>query len=783
MYWLLDPATQAKIRADITALTIGLSTIVGSTQEDQTFPFAGRKDRRKALEVIRHLSGGEDLVIDPFSGSGTFSYAGTELRRTVRAGEWEPFAHRLSTAPWRVPAGADVVAALAAIENGVGAALRELYAIVCVCGNPHVLDSQFFDRVPLRYTGVTAHERLGANGETITYRQSAKCPTCGATEKFFDATDQAHLDDVESRPVPAAYAALFSRDLIPNSRINLSGAMTVYGNLFPHRSKLALAYLWNAIQALSTTDATRGALEDAFLAIIPQAKFKDYRGKSQDIHPPENRLREVNIYTRFLDSVRTRLSRLRAYGFSGAAPIENVDFRDLLTSTPVGSAQLVFTDPPWTDGVAYFEKAQLYQPWLGFDLAHDGARLAGEVIVTDAPSRVDKHGLDQWWDDIAELFEAAGKATRDLGYLALFFRPIPAPKWLENLNRLKLIARRAGYEPLLSIDVTSPDPAMRIQQSAAYVFAGDIIFVFVRLPEPVRRRFIGDVELDHLAFRAAANLQQRAMGPFSFGEWTVEMGRLVIEAGVPVLNLPAQDPLRRELFHRYTAPVEGRPGLVLTDAEAPFAGQLFDIPAVERLFRYVPLVIDDLLSASPTFTYEQFLLRLAEFVENGTRSLILQTQGVNPVELLAPYVESDGGHNFRRRVRPNLPNGVSEIHDLEPTQFEHFCAELLELQGFTDVAVMGRSGDRGLDIAARDPQGRMVVVQCKRYLGNVGSDPIQRLHSFSVTRNADRRIFITTSGYTPDGRDEAARTDTELIDGTELEHLVAEFMPDFLVRP
>lgn len=783
MYWLLSADQQARIRETMTRLVETLSSMTVRVQDDQTFIYPGRKDRAKAVAIIDALARPGGVVVDPFSGSGTFPYATVEAGRTSIASEWEPYAHRLSTAPWRMPEEAALDAALTSLGADVGPFMRELYGITCVCGQPHVLDTQWFDREPLRYSNVAHHGRLGSEGRTIVYRGSSKCPHCGATEKFFDAEDLAHLEDVSARPLPGRFADLFATELIYNSRINLSGAMTVYGNLFPARSRLALAELWSGIERLNAAPNVRDALVDAFLGILHLAKYKDYRSKSQDLHPPAKMLREHNIYLAFTSRVRSRFTRLSTYELSGEAPIRCADFRDLLASIPDASVDLVLTDPPWNDGYAYFERGQLYHPWLGYRLADDQARLNGEVIVTDAPSRSD-HDRERWWDDIQEFFTAAARTVVDLGYVALFFRPKPQ-RWLDDLNRLKLAARRAGFEPLLSVDVETRDPAMRVQQSASYVFVADVVFVFVKVPHAARRTFIAGVDLDHLAYRAAESLQEANRRPFTFGEWQTEFGRISTADGAARVNTPAFDVLRRGLFERYAAPVPQDPGTFLPDPSSPFAGQLFDIPASERLFAYVPEVIRDLTATSRRFTYESFLLRLGEFVENGTRQLINDVQDVRLRELLAPYATSVPGdpRMFERRPAPTLPRGITQVMDLDPYSFENFCALLLEKQGFTDVAILGRSGDRGVDVAAVDPDGLSVVVQCKRYLGNVSAEPVQRLHSFSVTRGAGRRIVITTSGFTRDARDEAARTSTELVDGAELERLVAIFFPEFIEPP
>ena len=225
MYWLLDDAEQERIREIVLGLTTELSTITDNPQIDQYFPYVGRKDRRKAEVIVNHLSSVDGAVCDPFSGSGSLFYAMATLRQKAKANEWEPYANRISSAPWRLPNQADLRRAYRQLVGDIAPNLNKLYWTRCTCGNAHVLHSLFYDREPLRYTNVSVHERLGGNGENVTYRQKLyRCPVCGAEQKFFDDEDAAHMARMDALPVDP----IFNFQLIENSRINLSSNFTTY---------------------------------------------------------------------------------------------------------------------------------------------------------------------------------------------------------------------------------------------------------------------------------------------------------------------------------------------------------------------------------------------------------------------------------------------------------------------------------------------------------------------------------------------------------------------------
>lgn len=78
-----------------------------------------------------------------------------------------------------------------------------------------------------------------------------------------------------------------------------------------------------------------------------------------------------------------------------------------------------------------------------------------------------------------------------------------------------------------------------------------------------------------------------------------------------------------------------------------------------------------------------------------------------------------------RRFRRGRRAGVMD--EMEGRDFEFFCADLLEKQGFMDVEVTRGSGDFGVDILA-EKDGVTYAVQCKRYHGPVGVEAVLRTY-------------------------------------------------------
>ncbi|CAL9339954.1 hypothetical protein SUDANB6_00250 [Streptomyces sp. enrichment culture] len=115
--------------------------------------------------------------------------------------------------------------------------------------------------------------------------------------------------------------------------------------------------------------------------------------------------------------------------------------------------------------------------------------------------------------------------------------------------------------------------------------------------------------------------------------------------------------------------------------------------------------------------------------------------------------------------------GPGEYDALGPDEFEHAVAALCVRDGCRETEVVGGAGDLGADVLAVAPDGRRVVIQCKRYGDGttVGSQDVQRFGGtcFAVHR-ADVAVVVTTSGFTAPALDYAEQCGIVCLDGQDL---------------
>ena len=118
---------------------------------------------------------------------------------------------------------------------------------------------------------------------------------------------------------------------------------------------------------------------------------------------------------------------------------------------------------------------------------------------------------------------------------------------------------------------------------------------------------------------------------------------------------------------------------------------------------------------------------------------------------------------------------LNELWNLSPRGFEEWVAQYLGATGYIKIERIGGAGDLGVDILCQDAEGHRVAVQCKRYAEHrgIGSKDIQHFYGMAHLRQADRRIFITTSFYKRGVKDIADLMSVKLVDGADLsQHLL-----------
>jgi len=101
------------------------------------------------------------------------------------------------------------------------------------------------------------------------------------------------------------------------------------------------------------------------------------------------------------------------------------------------------------------------------------------------------------------------------------------------------------------------------------------------------------------------------------------------------------------------------------------------------------------------------------------------------------------------------------IDHMEGHAFEHWCADLLRKNGFTNVEVTRASNDQGVDVLA-EKDGIKYAVQCKCYSSDLGNTPIQEVNAGKAIYHCHVGAVMTNRHFTA-GAKEAAKANNILL--------------------
>ena len=190
----------------------------------------------------------------------------------------------------------------------------------------------------------------------------------------------------------------------------------------------------------------------------------------------------------------------------------------------------------------------------------------------------------------------------------------------------------------------------------------------------------------------------------------------------------------------------------------------FIIKSIFKLFRWIGKQLDILLKRESKL-FEAILgwpcLFAEEFMKhyNDTKEDDLS---FTPPEY-ENYVDDDCDEELDdfERGSPSLDAQI-DVDTMDGTTFEHFCADLLRVNGWTDVRVTPGSGDHGIDITAEKDDIKWGF-QCKRWNGTkVDAVAVGQTYKGKAIYKCDIVVIITTSTLTAQAESEAKQLDIKV---------------------
>lgn len=139
------------------------------------------------------------------------------------------------------------------------------------------------------------------------------------------------------------------------------------------------------------------------------------------------------------------------------------------------------------------------------------------------------------------------------------------------------------------------------------------------------------------------------------------------------------------------------------------------------------------------------------------------------IKISQEHVEVSSANNSSNSIF--VKDNLSDIDNMEGHEFEHWCANLLRENGFSNVEVTRGSGDQGVDILAQK-DGIKYAVQCKCYSKDLGNKPVQEVNAGKTIYHCQIGAVMTNRYFTQGAKEAAEATGVLLWDRDSLNQML-----------
>lgn len=781
-----------KVKYDISSLLKSLDNVPNQVPRSikETFSFKGRKSPEIIEKVITAMTDKNDIICDPFLGSGMSVIAACNTQRRLIGIELDNYTYNVDKVLFENIDNENLELQFNILKNNIKNEIYSLYETKC-CGKTNYIKKVFFD--PKNgYQGYInpLTNREFSNGENI--KLEYRCPICGKTSKVFENIDIDKLKEIElldSSKFP-------SDQYIVNSRINITASTGAdkYDTIFTKRNQVALLMLQNELSKLSNSKE-KDFLQQVLVSSLSLSRVAMY-GSSTDIlyHVLAEKAQEMNVW----DLFETKYNKFKAFQEQYAYALSdnildndkysiiNDDYLSYLNKNKDMVFDAIITDFPYTDQVPYLERNQLFRVWLNhFDSAKQKYELTSdmldkEIVVTDAETRRTKN-LDNYYKDIDKMFKTFSEHLK-IGSPVVIFTKLGKMKYFNIFTKIIDYARKNGFEYIFRIGVEKNDPTLRKQSAYKNTLINEVLIGFVKLPEEQRYFYVNDINYE----AKIVDDVYRELKKINDLPYTLTAAVSKVKNDLQKIGVHFSDDIEKRTVDVITSNfyVDDTQEIQL-DKKRLYLDQEDENTLFKKLYELVPMYIQKLIDTKGKFVIEDLYSELIDDLSDGNNkviySLLNNDDNIKEIdELVAAKTDVDGKYYIKKELPKDFNKNAIDIASMDPYAFEDLCKNLLQKEKYSDVHRKGGSGDLGVDIVAKWFDGNTSetwLIQCKRWVSNVDATPLQRLVAERERLGANKIACFTTSGYTSDAKKIAKTQDVILVDGKELIIKLNRFYP------
>lgn len=743
------------------------------------FNFKGRKSPEIAEIAIRKLSDENDIILDPFMGSAAFTIASVNAGRKIISTEIDNYTYNAVYSLFAKINIRKLNSLFAKLESSVKAEVMGLYETSC-CGIKNYISKVLFDPETQEYFNPTPNrENINGNVKLIT-----RCPICGKKQKRFDENDNEKLNETESLDTSE-----FPNDkYIENSRINITSSTGAdyYGRIFTNRNKKALLIIQNGINQLEEC-IERDVLEQALVSSLSLSRIAMY-GSSTDIlyHVVPYGAQDMNVWELFDGKVKNFIAFKNEYSEVLSDTPEDNDkygmilssYQDYCQSTEI-TFDMIYTDFPYTDQVPYLERNQLYRIWLKhfynneqYELTEE--MLDKEIVQSNAPTRTNKQRIESYYKDIDTMFYHFNKVLKTNGLIVCTVK-LGKNKYFSTLMEIINLARKNGFEYVTRIGIDKDDPSLRKQSAYKNTLSNEMMIIFEKLDESSKYWYINNKNYEFECVKLVYDKIKKSNSDINISQAVTFVTEKILRKERYCVSDSEKEKIHQIIKQNFV--IDNQNAAVRIDSNKLYLDIEDKTDLFTKLYNYIPIFINDLLSKKGKFVLDDLYFEIANTLCTGNPETINQfiddprhQQGIE--HLIKAYCSTDG-KSYERKQNVIIQNdNTVDISLMSGAEFEELIKLLLKADGYHNVIVMGGAGDLGVDLLAKKynsfGEEELYLFQCKRWVSNVGSEPMQRLVAERNRRGADIAICVTTSGYTRDGLTISREQDIGAWDGQQV---------------
>lgn len=133
--------------------------------------------------------------------------------------------------------------------------------------------------------------------------------------------------------------------------------------------------------------------------------------------------------------------------------------------------------------------------------------------------------------------------------------------------------------------------------------------------------------------------------------------------------------------------------------------------------------------------------------------------------------ETEYNNNFEKQISERIEMYNDKYDYMEGHDFEYYCANILEKNGFNDVEVTPGSGDNGIDIIAYKDYVKYGI-QCKCYSSDIGVKAVQEVFAGAKYYDCHVPVVLTNRYFTRQAKELAQKTNVLLWDRDKLNEMI-----------